>query len=397
MCIAGLSLVSCTEDLQLGQGPVDGIPPSPLTNVNVTPTPGGARVTYEVPKETDISYVKCEFMFQETKKVVRASVYDDFLVIDGLGSVEPVEISLSVVDHSQNASTPVVKTFTPQTPPLQTLFASRQMEADFAGVNVKWDNPLGLEIGVSLFVADSLGIMRKSSTKFLDLREGNYSFRGFDTLVYRFAFIFSDKWGNVSDSAIVVLKPLFEKQLDRLKHRQVILPNDNTTTFSNATGFEKMFDGLRPGDNNFWHTQEGNASILMPYHFTMDLGVNARLSRFVLWNRFNYSWEYILHNVKEFEVWGAETYRQPMPDEYWEGDAWKADWKYLGYYITQKPSGNDNATVTSEDLTAARAGWQFYVPFEVGTVRYLRFAIDKTWGDTNCTSIQELEFFGDDR
>jgi hypothetical protein len=398
MCIAGLTLaLSCSEDFRLGQPPVDSIPPSPLSNVNVTPMPGGARITYEIPKETDISYVKGEFLFQNTKKVVRASVYDDFLIVEGLGSVEPVDITLFVVDHSENVSTPVLKTFIPETPPLKTLYTSLELAPDFAGINLKWDNPLAIEIGITLFVADSFGVMQKAGTKFFDIRQGNYSFRGFDAVENRFGVSFSDRWGNLSDTTYVVLTPLFEKQLDRSKHRQLIMPFDNTTTFSSSTGFEKLFDGVKNGNNNFWHTREGDATILIPYHFTLDLGMNATLSRFMLWNRVTGNWEYILHNLKEFEVWATSSYRQSMPDEYWQGDDWKSDWKYLGYFITQKPSGNDNTTVTAEDLTVARAGYEFYIPLETGTVRYLRFAVNKTWGNTNATSIQELEFFGDDR
>jgi hypothetical protein len=392
LCLA----ISCAEDQKIGQYPVDGLAPQPLKNVSATPTPGGAKITYEVPEETDISYVKGEFSFQGKKKVVRSSVYNDFLIVEGLGSVEPITIELSVVDHSQNASTPESVTFTPQTPPIKTIFTSMEMKPDFAGVKVTWDNPIGTEIGITLFAADSSGVMKMENITFSNLRDGSYTFRQYDAVERRFGISFSDKWGNLSDTVYSMITPLFETQLDRTKHLLEILPLDNLTTFSSSTMMDKMFDGLIPGNNNFYHTAEGVASIELPFYFSFTLGVTAQLSRFKMYHRFNSNWEYVLHNPKEFEVWGAETYRQGMPDEYWK-ETWKNDWKYIGNYITPKPSGIDNTTVTDEDKAFAKAGFEFYVPLEVGRVRYLRFGIKRTWGNTNASTIQELQFFGDDR
>jgi hypothetical protein len=84
-----------------------------------------------------------------------------------------------------------------------------------------------------------------------------------------------------------------------------------------------------------------------------------------------------------------------MPDEYWD-QAWKSDWKYLGKFICSKPSGNDNSTVTNDDRLYARGGFEFSVLIEAGLVRYLRVAINSTWGNTNAISIQEMQFFGND-
>jgi hypothetical protein len=395
--ILAVMLVSCTE-VPYMQTPTDSVPPAPLTDVRAESLPGGGKILYSLPGEPDISYVKGEYLFQGKKRVVRSSAYNNYLIVEGLGSVEPVEITLCVVDHSENVSTPVTKSFTPDTPPIETVFASLQMNPDFGGIHVMWENELELEIGVTLFYEDSLGIMREGPTTFSPLRNGSHTFRGpeyyYDTVQRKFAVSVSDKWGNIPGSIEGVLTPIYEKLLDRTKHVQEILPLDNLTTFSSSTQMPKMFDGLMPGDGNFYHTQEGIASIAMPFYFTINLGVNAVLSRFVMYHRFN-GWEYSLHNVKEFEVWGVDTYKQQMPDEYWD-QAWKADWKYLGKYICDKPSGNDTPEITNADRQYARQGFEFFVPIETGIVRYLRVAINSTWGNTNAISIQEMRFYGND-
>lgn len=396
--IFAILLVSCAE-VPFIQTPTDSVPPAKLTNVRVESQPGGGKISYSLPNEPDISYVKGEYLFQGKKRVVRSSAYNNYLIVEGLGSVEPIEVTLYVVDHSENVSEPETVKFTPDTPPLETIFGSLKIEPDFAGVHVTWANELGLEIGITLFYADSLGIMQEGPITFSILRNGSYTFRGtdyfYDTVPRKFAVSLSDKWGNISGSVESIITPWYEKLLDRTKHVQEILPLDNLTTFSSSTQMNKMFDGSIPGDGNFYHTQEGIATIEMPFYFTMNLGVDAVLSRFVMYPRYNNNWEYSLHNVKEFEIWGTDTYRQQMPDEYWD-QAWKADWKHLGKFICDKPSGNDNTTVTDEDRQYARRGFEYNVPIDVGVVRYLRVAINSTWGNTNAISIQEMRFYGND-
>jgi hypothetical protein len=393
--LAFLTLALSCSEAPFVQTPTDSVPPAPLTNVRAESLPGGGKILYSLPNEPDISYVKGEYLFQGKKRTVRSSAYNNYLIVEGLGSVEPIDVTLYVVDHSENVSTPVTKNFVPDTPPVETIFASLQLEPDFAGVHVTWENELGLEIGITLYVEDSLGIMREGPTTFSFLRTGSYTFRGFDTVQRKFAVSVSDRWGNVSGSIEGVFTPLYEKLLDRTKHVQESLPLDNLTTFSGSTQMAKMFDGLIPGDGNFYHTQEGIADIVMPFYFTVNLGINAVLSRFKMYPRYNNNWEYSLHNIKEFEIWGTDEFRQQMPDDYWQ-EMWKSDWKYLGKFICDKPSGNNTPGVTTEDRLYARQGFEFNVPIETGIVRYLRIAINSTWGNTNAINIQEMQFYGND-
>ena len=52
-----LVLISCAED-HIGQTPTDGTAPSTITAVEVESTPGGAKISYTIPKETDNTYLK---------------------------------------------------------------------------------------------------------------------------------------------------------------------------------------------------------------------------------------------------------------------------------------------------------------------------------------------------
>lgn len=334
-------------------------------------------------------------MLQGKKKIVRSSIYKDYLVVEGLGSTDPVTIDLYVVDHSENSSAPVTKTFTPDIPSINAVFATIELNPAFQGVNMRWSNPLGLELGVLFLAADSFGVMKQVEKIFRADRNLDHTFRGFTDDEHKFGISLSDKWGNITDTFYVVRTPLYETRLNRLLHAQYILPLDNTTNIApGITDFAMMFDDITMERSNFWHTDASWPS--MPFHFTLDLGVKATLSRFVFHTRKERDWEYTLHSMKEFEIWGLET--EPptdKPDAYWQ-EEWKNDWKYFGYFVTEKPSGNDNPEITAEDIAFADRGWEYDVPL-LGPVRYLRFAAISTWGNTTAVSIQELQFFGDDR
>ena len=64
---------SCAED-HIGQTPTDGTAPSTITAVEVESTPGGAKISYTIPKETDISYVKGVYYVNNREHVVRSSI-----------------------------------------------------------------------------------------------------------------------------------------------------------------------------------------------------------------------------------------------------------------------------------------------------------------------------------
>jgi hypothetical protein len=381
-------MTSCSE-LSFVQPPVDDVPPPPLSNVQVESLPGGGKITYDLPDtDRDILYVKGEYMFQGTKKTVRSSVYNNFLIIEGLGSVEPIEVTLYLVDHSENVSTPVTKSFIPDTPPLQTIFESINMMADFGGLTIKWQNVLGLEIGITVFVEDSLGILREGKTEYSAQKQGQIAFRGYDPVERRFAIYITDKWGNISDTAEITVTPLFEKMLDKGKFLEVGLPGDNTTT-SNNRPLKLVWDN---NYTNIWCTAYPSV-IPLPNYVTIDLGVTARISRMRMFARSGYYYRH--YNWKTFEAWGAKEYKPNMSVDYWVGDVWKADWEMLGDYEFVKPSGSPMGVDTAEDIQFQDAGFEFAVPLESQTCRYLRFVIKEPWADGGL-HMAEFDFWGDD-
>jgi len=393
-------IVSCTE-LPLGQTPIDNMPPSSVTNVDIEPTPGGAIITYDLPNEKDISYVKGEYVYKGETHVVRSSIYKNYLVIEGIGDTEPLEIIIYVVDHSENLSVGEKLIFTPLTPPWVAILETLEIFPIFGGVGVKWTNETATEVGVTVFTEDSLGIMRENRTQYSKDVEGELSFRPYDTIPYRFAVRITDKWGNVSTFKEATVTPLFEKLFDKLKFDEVGLPGDNTSVNNNRP-LKNTWDG---NDGTIWHAVEGQF-MPFPMYITIDLGLEVKFSRMRLMTRNGY-W-YDNHNFRTFEVWGAKNYKHDKLVEYWtsrDNADWRnaewrtdGDWELLGDFEIKRPSGDPTPirNPTGEDLAAAQAGFNFNVPFEKEKLQYLRFVIKTTWA-TGALHMAEFYFYGDDK
>jgi hypothetical protein len=392
MLFAGLWIMSCNED-KVGQPPQDSVPPSPVFNVQVEELPGGAMLMYELPNEPDISYVKGEFLFQGEKRVVRSSIYANYLIVEGLGSIEPVEITLYLVDHSENVSEPVTKTFTPQRPPIESILESVKLVPDFSGCNVSVENPLGIEIGVFFFAANDEGALEEMDVQFTPATNFVYTIRKkegqFGTDERLFAVNIVDKWGNVSDTVKATVAPFFEKALDKTQFLEVGLPYDNTSV-NNNRALRNIWDGNL---STIWHTVVGFVTV-EPQFFTIDLGVEAKLSRFIFWERME-TYYYNQHNPQFFEVWGTKELKTGEPEEYWYED-WKNDWELLGDYEVVKPSGSPLGTVTADDRAFADAGFNFSFPLSGETARYVRFVVKQTFMNTLALHAVEITFYGSD-
>ena len=102
-----LMLLSCKEAF-IGQYPVDSTPPGPISNVQVTPLKGGATISYDLPEDIDVLYVKASYFLPNGEPYEqRASSYENSMEIHGFGKSRQYVVELSAVDRSGNESSPL--------------------------------------------------------------------------------------------------------------------------------------------------------------------------------------------------------------------------------------------------------------------------------------------------
>lgn len=378
VCSALLLATACEKETHQ---PVNtsGEKPGTIANVNVSNMPGSAKITYSLPDNKDILYVKAMYEIRPgEKREIRSSYYNNFLVVDGFGDTATHEISLYVVSRNEAASDPVKTSVKPLSPPMLLVRKSLAAKADFGGINISFNNDSKADIAIVTLTEDSTGVFGPADVHYTKLPGGNYSIRGFAAEKRKFGFFVRDRWGNQSDTLMQEFIPIFEKLLDKANFREVKLPGD--TDFGWGLPIPNLWNGT------LWHSADKLDG--MPISITFDLGVTAQLSRITLWQRPN-EWIYLQNNVRKFEIWGSTN---PASDGSWDS------WTRLVEHTVIKPSGLPVGQKTQDDIDASIAGEQMTVPLDAPKVRYIRLKILRTWTDGGyAANIQEMKFWGNDK
>lgn len=366
----------------IGQQPIDNIPPGPVSNVKIENTPGGAILTFSLPQDEDLLYVKAVYSLKEgVLSESRSSLYSDTLRISGFGDITERQVKLIAVDRSRNESPKVDVTITPLEPAVITIGETLNLVADFGGVHAYWENLTRAEVSVVVLKEDNNKEFVPIQTIYSTMAAGDGAQRGLDTISGKFGIYVQDRWENRSEIKYFTLTPIYETKFDRLKFRTVSLPNDEPSAWGWV--MPNMWDGIA-GDQGF-HTANGTGR--WPHSFTIDLGVTGKISRLIEWQR-QAQWIYQHGNIKKFEVWGCTTLD---PSGNW------ASWTKLMNCVSTKPSGLPLGQTSGEDVAWAAAGEEFISSPLNPSVRYIRIKVNETWSGGDFLHISELQFYGDNR
>ena len=400
-------LQSCKEDF-VGQVPTDSVAPGQISDVQIKKIPGGAEFTYTLPKDEDLLYVEAQYEMKGSVRNVKASCFEDKLVIEGYADMDEHEVKLYCVDRSNNYSQPVVMKFKPEENPVTIIGAGLTMARDIGGVHVQWANETRTPVNVLLYAADKLGQLQLAEVLYTSVAVGDYYLRGFDDQERRFAVLVKDRWDNYSDTVSGYFTPRFEEIVPKKDIKRYLLTEDNNSNMGGTWDFYKMFDDVTTGDTGGWHTTDlGGASADHGIYFTVDLGHLVQLTRIKVWQRGG-GYYYTHHNPKKWEIYTRAEDPKLLYDnagyfednkEYW-GKGFRTDsdnWYHLMSCKAEKPSGFESSIITPEDREYAVGGHEFIVDESAPAVRYVRFTIDETWGGGNRPTnlhIAELGFWG---
>lgn len=371
---------ACTEDIP---GPLSdaGSQPDQVSNVTVESRPGGAKLRYQVPDNEDLLYVKAVYEFPKGNfREVRASMYVDTLIIEGIGNTEVRPVSIYAVSRSEKVSEPVVVDILPETPPVETVAASLEANATFGGLTVFYDNVLRYSIVIEVMkkVAGEWIII---DSHYTNNNSGLFAVRGQAAEPAEFGIFVRDRWSNRSDTVVSELTPLYEIQLPAPTWLNSLASDYNQFYLNNHYG--RMFDGITtPG--NYAGTLLSSPASDLPSSFSLDFGAPVTFSRFKYWmpqsdqyGTFSYA------SPEKWQLWGTNT----LADD-WE------QWTLISEYTAVKPSGAPTGTLTDLDRQTAYAGLDFDFPIGTPPYRYIRWRTTKNFGSLSAVQITELAFFG---
>lgn len=378
-----LIMQACKEDTHstINDG---GETPTPVINPVVEAFPGAGKISYQLPADENLLCVKATYEAQKgIIREVKASYYTNSLIVEGFGDTLEYKINLYTVGRNNMESEPVVVTLKPQMPPIDGIYKSitESVHETFGGIKFNVNNPTEADVRIYVSTPDSTGEWINAETFYTSAASIGLSVRGYDSIPRPFRINVKDRWDNSSETYEQTFKPWFEEKLDKTKFNQVDLPTDQNTPHLAGRTMDLIWN--EGYTNRDFITTLGYG---IPQWFTFDLGVKARLSRIVVYNRSSgATYIYNAGAVKQWELFGSMA---PNPD-----GSFDSSWIPLRNEPCEsfKPSGLPVGEYTNEDIQRQIDGEEFEFDAVDVPVRYVRWRTNEVWGGPSIGHINIVE------
>ena len=381
-----LITVSC-QDTESG----DVTAPGKLIVETITPTNGGGIISYTLPDDSDILFVRAEYTNSLGEDVFRvSSVHNNEVEISGLNQTTPIEVNLFVVDNNDNKSDPTTAEFVPLESFIYLVQESIEFSADLGGVRVSWENIESKTVYVYVHIqnGEDEEIRILSSNSPLE----NRFIRGLEATELTFLTKVADFDGNVTDlEEKGVYSPLFEEVIDKstwsLVSNQSI--NGNAWEGSTVNFWDDIVDTTQTDSDNsyfiIWRDQNGG-TLNWPLDIVVNLNKNVKINRLKVWQRaFWYNgpspttaYYYQEENMKSFDLFASNNGQE---------------WTLLGQYDIGNPMDADG-NIPSDAMESAANGHDFELDGVSESFNYLKISITSNYGsDTYCHG-SEITLYG---
>ena len=383
----------------------DKTKPGPVTNVKVQNEAGAAIITYDLPNSDNILYVQANYMINDKAgRQTKSSFYADTILVSGFEKSQDYTVTLYTVSRADVKSDPVEVKVHPGTPAYVAAFPTIKTKPDFGGININVLNPFKANLGIITITKDPVTkqyeIINQNYTNDDSI---SYSLRGYDTIPKDFGIYITDQWGNISDTLLSRVTPIYEVQMDKSKFNPYVLNTDARTGF--GWNIQNLWNGNTgsPG----YHTEQPILPLVWPAVITFDMGQAAKLSRYTIWNRGidgSGNWLWQAGAPLTWTLWGRTT--NPVDETLPSGPGAPAvgetsanGWINLGtFHLLPKPSGLPNPQYTNADLDFWNAGFSYNFSLDLPRIRYIRFqCLENASLTNNFFNIAELTFWGDPR
>lgn len=362
--------------------------PDVVTNVSVENYNGGAKITYKLPDSKNLLYVLAQYKINENRtRETKASYYTDTIMVDGFARAQEYEVTLYAVSRANVKSDPVTVKVNPETPNYQLINSNLDITPDFGGANFYGLNSNRVPVSIHILVYnESTQSYEENEPEYISGDTIDVSVRNLPPAPQKVGVYTMDRFGNKSDTVLKTLTPLAESMLDKSKFFVYRLPSDAPIGY--GWEFRYFFDG-NLGDPG-WHTLSAPKTI-----GTFGLGVTAKISRFVVWQRPSDYFAY--QNTRKFTLWGSDKDTPAdvaLPSNSAPGTV-AGDWVNMGNFIFPNPqSGLPASQANAADKEFVAKGVNFTMPRMAPNVKYLRFETTQTWGGQDYVNAMEITLYG---
>ena len=380
-----ITLIGCKDDENQ-----ESTPPGSLTIENITPTNGGGIISYTLPNDSDILFVRAEYTNSLGIDVYRvSSSHNDSIEIDGLNQNTPVQVRLFVIDENENMSQPVEVEFTPLPSFIFLVQESISIAPELGGVKIEWDNIAEKTVYVHLHIVNG----GEEEIRILSSNSASESIfvRGLESVEMTFLTKVEDFDGNITDlEEKATLTPLFEEMIDKSTWTLMsqLSVNGNAWEGETTAFWDDIVDTAETNSDNsyfiIWRDQNGG-TLDWPLDIVINLNKNVRIHRFKVWQRaFWYNgptgipYYYQEENMRSFDLYASNN---------------SVDWTLLGQFDIGDP-GDENGNIPQDFIDAAADGHDFDLEGVSEKFNYLKFSITSNYGSDTYVHGSEITLWG---
>ncbi len=378
-------LISCSSDEE-----GDTTPPSPLTVISVTPTNGGGIITYDLPNDNDVLYVRAVYTNTNGAEVSRASSsYNNNIEVSGLNQTTPLTIALYVVDESYNQSEPVYVELTPLESFIFLVQESIEITPDLGGMRVTWENIESKTVFVFLHIND--GLEEEVRILSSNAAEEVIFVRGLEPIELTVSTRVEDTDENSTAlEQKAILTPLFEEVIDKSTWSLMASQSVDGNAWEGAT--VNFWDDVvdtpdTDADNSYfiiWRDQNGG-SLNWPLDFVIDLNKTVKIHRFKVWQRaFWYNgpgdtpYYFQEENMKSFNLYASNDAQT---------------WEELGQFDIGDPRDSEG-NIPAASLEDAVNGHDFELDGVSDAFRYFKISLTSNYGSETYVHGSEITLYG---
>ena len=368
----------------------DTTPPSVLTIDSVTPTNGGGIISYTLPNDDDILYVRAEYTNSNGVDVSRASSsYNNSIEIDGLNQTTALTITLYVVDQNYNQSAPIYVELVPLDSFIYLVQESIEVNTDLGGFRITWENIQSKTVYV--FVHINNGTEEEIRILSSNNSSESIAVRGLPSEEITISTRIEDFDENSTTlEEKGTLTPLFEQVIDKSTWTLVASQSVNGNAWEGASAnfWDDVIDTTNNNSDNsyfmIWRDLNGG-SLDWPLDLVIDLNKNVKITRFTVWQRaFWYNgpsdvpYYFQEENMKSFNLYASNDAQV---------------WEELGQFDIGDPRDSEG-NIPQSGLGSGANGHEFELDEVSESFRYLKFRVTSNYGSEAYVNGSEITMYG---